>query len=153
MTKIKVLNGSSLNMLGVRDLPGYGTVTLKDIEVLVREHAAKIDVEIDFRQTSSEAEMIDWIHDAFWNADGVILNPGGFARQSMAIHDAITVIAKPVVVVYLSNIFRKEQYKPPSYLSHAADSTVFGFGKLGYRFAMDGIVEQIRDLEQKAGQK
>ena len=143
MTKIYVLNGANLNMLGIREPEVYGTVTLDEIRDLTVEHAKGLGVEIDFRQSNIEGEVINWIHEAHFKADGVILNPGGFTRQSIAIHDAIKAIAKPVIELHLANTSRREHYKPGSWMTYAVVGTILGFGPKGYDLALDGLMDVI----------
>ena len=152
MTRIFVLNGANLNMLGIREPEVYGTATLDEIEKFTVAHAAELGVEIEFRQSNLEGDIINWIHEAYWKADGVVLNPGGFTRQSMAIHDAIKAISKPVVELHLSNTHKREHYKPGSYITYAADATILGFGKFGYVLALQGVLDLVtRRRESSAG--
>ena len=153
MTRIYVLNGANLNMLGIREPEVYGTVTLDEIRALVTDHAKGLGVEIDFRQSNIEGEIINWIHEAHFKADGVILNPGGFTRQSIAIHDAIKAISKPVIELRLANTARREHYKPGSWMTYAAVGTILGFGKKGYVMALDGVLDVIaqRAITKQAG--
>jgi 3-dehydroquinate dehydratase-2 len=150
MTKIFVLNGANLNMLGIREPEVYGNVTLDEIERLTAHHAAALGVETEFRQSNIEGDIINWIHEAYWKADGVVLNPGGFTRQSVAIHDAIKAISKPVVELHLSNTHKREHYKPGSYITYAADATILGFGKFGYVLALQGVLDIIATRQAKS---
>jgi 3-dehydroquinate dehydratase-2 len=145
-----VLNGANLNMLGIREPEVYGTVTLDEIRQLVSDHAAKRGVEIEFRQSNIEGEVINWIHEAYWKADGVILNPGGFTRTSIAIHDAIKAISKPFIELHLANTAKREHYTPGSMITYAADATILGFGKFGYVLALDGVLDIIAGRQAKA---
>jgi 3-dehydroquinate dehydratase-2 len=149
MTKIFVLNGANLNMLGIREPEVYGTTSLEEIETLTRSRAAELGVEIDFRQSNIEGDIINWLHEAHWKADGVVLNPGGFTRQSIAIHDAIKAISKPVIELHLSNTHKREHYKPGSFVTYAAEATILGFGKFGYVLALEGVLDVISSRQAK----
>jgi 3-dehydroquinate dehydratase-2 len=141
--KIFVLNGANLNMLGIREPEVYGTVTLDEIRAAVEKRAAELGVEVDFRQSNAEHDIINWVHEAHFKADGVVLNPGGFTRQSMALHDAIKAIDKPVIELHISNTARREHYKPGSMITYAATAMLQGFGKFGYVMALEGVLDII----------
>ena len=147
--KIFVLNGANLNMLGIREPEVYGTVTLDEIRDTVMAKAVELGIEVEFRQSNIEGDIINWIHEAYWKADGVVLNPGGFTRTSIAIHDAIKAIAKPVVELHLANTAKREHYKPGSMITYAADATILGFGRYGYVLALQGVLDLIETRKAK----
>ena len=91
---ILILNGPNLNMLGVREPAIYGTDTLADVEAACAERAAELELEIDFRQSNHEGQLVDWIQEARQGADGVVINPAGFTHTSVAIHDALKQIGR-----------------------------------------------------------
>jgi 3-dehydroquinate dehydratase-2 len=135
---IYVLNGPNLNLLGLREPEIYGTDTLDDIGERLGEHAARLGVEIDMRQSNHEGHLIDWLHEA--NAKGakaVLLNAGGFTHTSVALHDAIKSIQVPVIEVHLSNPHARESFRRRSMIAPAAKGTIAGFGALGYELALD----------------
>jgi 3-dehydroquinate dehydratase-2 len=136
-TKIYVLNGPNLNLLGTREPEIYGDDTLDDIAGRLDDLARPQDVEIDFRQSNHEGHLIDWLHEA--QADGakaVILNPGGLTHTSVALHDAIKSIVTPVIEVHLSNPHKREEFRHKSYVGQAAKGTIAGFGALSYELAL-----------------
>jgi len=144
VTKIFVLNGSNLNMLGIREPEFYGTETLDDIRRKVERRAAELQVEIDFRHSNFEGDIINWIHEAHSAADGVILNPGGFTRTSLSILDAIKAISKPVIELHMGNPHKREAYRGSSFISHGAFGIIAGFRGYGYVLALEALVDALQ---------
>jgi 3-dehydroquinate dehydratase-2 len=142
--RILVLNGPNLNMLGVREPEVYGKETLADIQAACATHANGAGIEVDFRQSNSEAELISWIHDARETADGIVINPAAFTHTSVAILDALVLTELPVVEIHISNIFRRESFRQHSYISAGATGIISGFGSNGYLLALDAIVNLAR---------
>jgi 3-dehydroquinate dehydratase-2 len=134
-----VLNGPNLNLLGVRDPSVYGHDTLGDIEERCAARAAALDLEIDFRQTNHEGQLVDWIQEARETAEGIILNAGALTHTSVAVLDALFAAGVPVIEVHLSNIFRRESFRHHSYVSLAANGVICGLGAKGYELALDAI--------------
>lgn len=138
--RILILNGPNLNMLGVREPDIYGNETLDDIRADCEAHAAAAKVALDFRQSNSEADLIDWIQQARGTADGIIINPAAFTHTSVAILDALVLTELPVVEIHISNIFRRESFRQHSYVSAGATGIISGFGARGYLLAIDAMV-------------
>jgi len=138
-----VLNGPNLNLLGVRDPSVYGHDTLGDIEERCAARAAALDLEIDFRQTNHEGQLVDWIQEARETAEGIILNAGALTHTSVAVLDALFAADLPVIEVHLSNIFRRESFRHHSYVSLAATGVICGLGAKGYELALDAIASLI----------
>ena len=137
---VYVLNGPNLNLLGRREPKVYGRATLKDVEALCRKTAAAHKMEIDFRQSNHEGELVDWIQEAdAKKAVGIALNPGGYTHTSVAIHDAIKAVSVPVIEVHVSNIHARESFRHVSYVSPVARAIVCGFGVTGYALAIVGL--------------
>src|SRR3954467_10708909 len=135
---IYVLNGPSLNLLGLREPEIYGADTLDEIGERLAARAKGLGVAIDMRQSNHEGHLIDWLHEA--NAKGakaVLLNAGGFTHSSVALHDAIKAIQVPVIEVHLSNPQARESFRRRSLVATAARGTIAGFGALGYELALD----------------
>jgi 3-dehydroquinate dehydratase-2 len=143
MPKILVLNGPNLNLLGSREPAVYGASTLADVESACRTAAAPHGVEIDFRQSNHEGELIDWLHQAgaapAGTVVGIVFNAGAYTHTSVALHDAIKAIFPPVIEVHLSNVHAREPFRHHSYLSPACAGIVVGFGVAGYAMAIDGL--------------
>jgi 3-dehydroquinate dehydratase II len=147
-----ILNGPNLNLLGVRDPSVYGHETLADIEERCLARAAALDLQIDFRQTNHEGQLVDWIQEARESADGLILNAGALTHTSVAIFDALSAADLPVIEVHLSNIFRRESFRHHSYVSLAATGVICGLGAQGYERALDALANLIEREAGEAGQ-
>ena len=143
MTTVFILNGPNLNLLGVRDPSVYGHDTLADIEERCLARAAALDLQIEFRQTNHEGQLVDWIQEARESAEGVILNAGALTHTSVAVFDALSAAGLPVIEVHLSNIFRRESFRHHSYVSLAANGVICGLGAQGYELALDAIASLI----------
>jgi 3-dehydroquinate dehydratase II len=146
---IFILNGPNLNLLGVREPSVYGHDTLADIEERCLARASALDLQIDFRQSNHEGQLVDWIQEARESGDGIILNAGALTHTSVALLDALTAAGLPVIEVHLSNIFRRESFRHRSYVSLAADGVICGLGPQGYELALDAVASLIED---KAGE-
>ena len=123
---IYVLNGPNLNRLGKREPEIYGATTLAEVEASCRTEAD--DQAIEFRQTNSEAQMIDWIHEAIDEGSGIIINPAAFTFTSIAILDALKMFPGPIIELHISNIHRREPYYHHSYVSKVATGVIAGLG-------------------------
>ena len=135
---IYALNGPNLNLLGAREPEIYGADTLDDIAERLEERARTVGVELDIRQSNHEGHLIDWLHEAqARGAKAVILNPGGFAHTSVALHDAVKAVDVPVIEVHLSNPQAREGFRRRSLVSSAAVGSISGLGALGYELALD----------------
>jgi 3-dehydroquinate dehydratase-2 len=142
-----VLNGANLNLLGVREPHIYGSATLAEIEAMCRERAGQLGMAIEFRQSNSEAVLIDWIHEALGAASGIVINPAGHSFTSVALLDALKVFRWPIIEVHISNIHRREPLYHRSYISYAATGVIAGLGAQGYVLALEAISEMLRQGE------
>lgn len=136
-----VLNGPNLNLLGEREPDVYGTATLADIEKAVRLRADELRVDIEFRQTNDEGELIGWVHEARDDAQGVILNSAAFTHYSLALREALSAIGIPVIEVHISNIYAREEWRAKSVVSGVVTGIVAGLGPQGYVRALDALFE------------
>ena len=108
-----------------------GAITLDDLKSLAQARAAELGLEIDFRQSNSEGELVDWIQEAKESADGIVINAGAYTHTSVAILDALVATELPVVEVHLSNLFKREAFRHHSYISPVAAGLITGFGPAG----------------------
>jgi len=138
---IYVLNGPNLNRLGKREPEIYGATTLAEVEASCRTEAE--DQALEFRQTNSEAQMIDWIHEAIDAGSGIIINPAAFTFTSIAILDALKMFPGPIIELHISNIHRREPYYHHSYVSKVATAVIAGMGTNGYRMAVRALCQMI----------
>jgi 3-dehydroquinate dehydratase II len=138
---IYVLNGSNLNLLGVREPEIYGRTTLEEIKQRCLSEGKALGLAIDFRQTNHEGVLIDWMHEAHEKADGIVLNAASFARSSLALVAAVKAIRPPVIEIHLSNLFRREPGRPPTQLSHATHGFICGFGPGSYSLGLRAVKE------------
>jgi 3-dehydroquinate dehydratase-2 len=138
--RIVVLNGANLDMLGSRDPELYGGLGLSELETRIYQWALELQCTVRCRQTNHEGEFVDWCHEAYEWADGVIANPGAWSHYSWAIHDALELFAVPVVEVHLSNILEREEWRRFSVLENVVTARFIGHGPDGYRQALEFIV-------------
>lgn len=147
MSRVLVLNGPNLNLLGCREPGTYGTETLADVESRCVRAAAEAEVTAEVRQTNHEGELVDWLQEAGRAvADGrvlgVVLNPGAYTHTSVAIRDAISGAEVPVVELHLSNVHARESFRTRSYVSPVAKGVVAGLGTRGYELAVRFFTEE-----------
>jgi 3-dehydroquinate dehydratase-2 len=140
---IYILNGPNLNRLGKREPEIYGTTTLSEVEASCRAEAP--DHTIEFRQTNSEAQLIDWIHEAIEQGGGIIINPAAFTFTSIAIFDALKMFPGPIIELHISNIHRREAIYHHSYVSKVATAVIAGLGTHGYRVAVRAMRDMFRE--------
>ncbi len=136
-----ILNGPNLNRLGKREPAIYGSMTLAEIEAQCRAEAG--DLPIVFRQSNSEAQLIDWIHEAAEQGSGIIINPAAYSFTSLAILDALKMFDGPIIELHISNIHRREEYYHRSYVSRIATAVIAGLGPGGYRHAVRAMREML----------
>ena len=137
-----VLNGVNLDQLGKRNPEHYGGVTLSELETRIYEWANELECSVRCRQTNSEGEFVEWIHDAAEWADGVIVNPGAWTHYSWAIHDALELVSGPIVEVHLSDVEKREEWRKLSVLSDLVAAKIVGKGPDGYREALEFLCKQ-----------
>ncbi len=140
--RIDVLNGVNLDVLGRRDATLYGGLSLSQLETRIYEWASELGCQVRCRQTNHEGEYVDWCHDAWDDADGVVVNPGAWTHYSWAIRDALELVRGPIVEVHLSNVDEREEWRRHSVLAGLAVHRVVGRGPQGYRDALADLLER-----------
>jgi len=141
--KVLVINGPNLNMLGKREVSIYGESTLADIEVMVREKASALGVDVLFYQSNHEGKIIERIQSAGTeDIDAMIINPGGYTHSSVAIRDAILAVGVPFVEVHITNVASRESFRKNSMFSDIALGTISGLGPMGYVLALEALVDR-----------
>lgn len=138
--RLHVLNGPNLNLLGTREPGIYGSTTLDQLEELVRAHAAKVGAEITWVQSNHEGVLVDAVQRLRTDADGAIVNLGGYTHTSIAIRDAFLAVQVPFIEVHLSNLFAREAARHHSVTADLARGVITGLGPTGYLSAMDALV-------------
>ena len=149
MSRILILNGPNLNLLGSREPKIYGRETLADIEAACRKKAKALGASVDFRQSNTEGELVDWVQQAKKKFDALIVNAGAYTHTSVALLDALLACGLPTIEVHLSNIHRREAFRETSYVSKAAAGIVMGLGGKGYELAIEAAAHLAAPKKKK----
>lgn len=144
---ICILNGPNLNLLGTREPEIYGATTLGDIEAACQAKCGAHGLELDFKQSNSEGDLVTWIQQAGQEAAALIINAGAYTHTSVAILDALKSAGIPVIEVHLSNVFARESFRHNSYVSPAATGVICGLGARGYELAIDAVADLVKGSE------
>src|SRR5213082_1416723 len=141
--KLLFLNGPNLNLLGQREPEVYGRATLADIEAKVRERAARVGAQIDFRQSNLEGELVAWIQQAKGSHDVIVLNAAAYTHTSIALRDAIAAVGVPTIEIHLSNVHAREEFRKQSLIAPVCRGQITGFGSNSYVLAVEAAVNVI----------
>lgn len=139
--KIMVINGPNLNLLGIREPEIYGNRTFSDLEEMIESYCEKKNIEVVSLQSNSEGEIIDFIHHALGNYDGIVINPAAYTHYSYAIADAISSVMLPTVEVHISDINKREEFRKISVTKASCIKQIAGHGFDGYIEAIDFLIE------------
>ena len=145
MSKIIILNGPNLNLLGEREKEQYGTENLKSIENNCNEFAVKNEIKLSFFQSNIEGELVNQIQNARKNQDGLIINAGGYTHTSVAIHDALKILNIPIIELHISNIYNREEFRHKSLISKTAKGVICGFGTKGYIMSLQAMINLLKN--------
>ena len=143
-SRILVLNGPNLNLLGLREPAHYGSSSLTQIVDTLTKQAHEAGVELQHLQSNREYELIEAIHAAYDNVDFIIINPAAFTHTSVALRDALLGVAIPFIEVHLSNVHAREPFRHHSYLSDKAEGVICGLGAQGYEFALSAAINKLQ---------
>lgn len=143
MAKILVIHGPNLNLLGNRETDIYGETDLAKINENLINEGKSLELEVTAFQSNEEGALVDKIHDAQKNVDGLIINPAAFSHYSIAIRDAISAISIPVIEVHLSNIYAREEFRHKSVISAVVKGVIGGFGPNSYVLALRAIKDLV----------
>ncbi len=141
MHKILVLHGPNLNLLGTREPEVYGSLTLAEIDEKLRQLGDALGVQVRTVQANGEGALVDALHEAREWASGVVFNPGGYTHTSVALRDAVTAVALPVVEVHLSNVHARERFRRHSYIAPVCVGSITGFGWRSYTLALTYLAD------------
>ncbi len=145
MTRVFILHGPNLNLLGQREPDVYGQVSFDDLNRLIKDRGNALGIETRIFQSNSEGELIDAIHEAMTWADGIIINPGAYTHYSYAIRDALAAVRLPAIEVHVSNVHAREEWRRHSVISPVVVGQIVGFGGKGYLLALDAMQAIIED--------
>ena len=145
MSKIIILNGPNLNLLGEREKEKYGSVTLDSIEKNCKEFAKKNNIDLSLFQSNIEGELIEQIQNSRKEQHGLIINAGGYTHTSVAIHDALKILKMPIIELHITNIYNREEFRHKSLISSLATSILCGFGVEGYIMALQAMKNYLKN--------
>ncbi|EPT8452895.1 type II 3-dehydroquinate dehydratase [Vibrio fluvialis] len=143
-SRILVLNGPNLNLLGLREPAHYGSQTLDQIVANLQQQAESAGIELEHLQSHREYELIEAIHRSYGKVDFIIINPAAFTHTSVALRDALLGVAIPFIEVHLSNVHAREPFRHHSYLSDKAQGVICGLGAQGYEFALSAAIRALQ---------
>ncbi|MFL2889440.1 MAG: type II 3-dehydroquinate dehydratase [Pelagibacteraceae bacterium] len=137
--KIIIINGPNLNLLGEREKEKYGDISLKKIETECLERAKVLELEINFKQSNIEGDLVNIIQDCRDKFDGVIINAAAYTHTSVAIRDALAILKIPIIELHITNIYKREEFRQKSLISNLATGIICGFGTRGYTMSLEAI--------------
>ena len=141
MSKILIINGPNLNLLGAREQSQYGNKDYKYLEEICINRSVELKLELELKQSNVEGELVNIIQDARNNHDGIIINAGAYTHTSVAIRDALDVFKKPIIELHISNIYKREEFRHKSLISGVVTGGIFGIGTNGYILAINAMQE------------
>lgn len=150
MSRILLLNGPNLNLLGEREPAHYGAVTLATIEARLRTVAEASGHQLDCFQSNAEHELVERVQQAMREGVAfIVLNPAAFTHTSVALRDALSAVRIPFIEVHLSNVHAREPFRRNSYFSDIAQGVISGLGAVGYELALDAALRCLSDTVKK----
>ena len=145
--KIAIIQGPNLNMLGIREQHIYGSMSLEQIHDQLKNAAAQNGIDVEFFQSNLEGEIVDRIQECLGTVDGIMINPAAYSHTSIAIKDALSAVAMPVVEVHISNIYKREEFRQKSITAGASTGVISGFGPFGYHMGLIALMQIISELK------
>ena len=145
MSKILIINGPNLNLLGEREQSQYGKKDYKFLEEICLNRAKELKINLEIKQSNVEGEIVNIIQEARNTHDGIIINAGGYTHTSVAIRDALNVFKKPIIELHISNIYKREDFRHKSLISDIATGGIFGLGVDGYILAINSMQKLLQN--------
>jgi len=145
MSKILIINGPNINLLGEREQSQYGTKDYKFLQDICLKKSKELDLDLDLKQSNLEGEIVNMIQDARKNYDGIIINAGGYTHTSVAIRDALDIFKKPSLELHISNIYKREEFRHKSLISGVVNGGIFGLGTNGYILAINAMQDLLKN--------
>ena len=145
MSKILIVNGPNLNLLGEREQSQYGEKDYKFLEKICLNRAKELKIELELKQSNIEGEIVNIIQEARDTQDGLIINAGGYTHTSVAIRDSLNIFKKPIIELHISNIYKREEFRHKSLISDVATGGIFGLGTDGYILAINSMQNLLKN--------
>ena len=145
MSKILIINGPNINLLGEREQSQYGNKDYKFLEDICLKRSKELNLDINLKQSNVEGEIVNIIQDSLKNYDGIIINAGGYTHTSVAIRDALAIFKKPILELHISNIYKREEFRHKSLISGVVSGGIFGLGTNGYILAINAMHELLKN--------
>jgi len=145
VSKILIINGPNLNLLGEREQSQYGKKDYKFLQEICLNRAKELKIDLDLKQSNVEGEIVNIIQEARNTRDGIIINAGGYTHTSVAIRDSLNVYKKPIIELHISNIYKRENFRHKSLISDIATGGIFGLGVDGYILAINSMQKLLRN--------
>ena len=145
MSKLIIINGPNLNLLGEREQTQYGSKDYKHLKEICLNRAKDLNIEIEISQSNIEGDIVNIIQDARKIYDGIIINAAGYSHTSVAIRDALNIFKKPIIELHISNIYKREEFRHKSLISNIVSGGIFGLGDNGYILAINSMHEMLKN--------
>ena len=145
MSKILIINGPNLNLLGEREQSQYGKKDYKSLEEICLKKSKELKINLELKQSNIEGEIVNIIQDSRISRDGIIINAGGYTHTSVAIRDALNIFKKPIIELHISNIYKREEFRHKSLISGVVTGGIFGLGTNGYILAINAMQELLNN--------
>ena len=143
--KVLILNGPNLNLLGEREQSQYGKISLEEIEKDCLKTSDDLDIELEFKQSNVEGEIVNILQNIRKTHNGLIINAAGFTHTSVSIRDALSILKMPIIEIHISNIYNREEFRKKSLISDVVTGGIFGLGTRSYVLALKALNEIIKN--------
>ena len=144
MSKIIIINGPNLNLLGEREQTQYGSKDYEYLKEICLNRSKELDIEIDIKQSNIEGEIVNIIQESRKTHDGIIINAAGYSHTSVSIRDSLSIFKKPIIELHISNIYKREEFRHKSLISAVVTGIICGLGINGYILAINSMHEMLK---------